>query len=145
MQYDGLKNQGFCRGAALGISVPGGDKVQNRYVGDIGDYVKLAILRALVPGRRLGVAWWLFPDESHNRDGRHVGYLERSNEWRRFDPTLFDGLKQIIERGERRVQALEALLPLGTIYCSDVIPCEARPPTRRPLERRRWFDQVNRS
>lgn len=43
--------------------------MQNRYVGDIGDYVKLAILRALLPGRRLGVAWWLYPDERHNRDG----------------------------------------------------------------------------
>jgi hypothetical protein len=40
--------------------------MQNRYVEDIGDYVKLAILRALSSRpsvRRLGVAWWLFPDE----------------------------------------------------------------------------------
>ena len=38
--------------------------MQNRYVGDIGDYLKLGILRALSPGYHLGVAWWLFPDES---------------------------------------------------------------------------------
>ena len=37
------------------------DAMQNRYVGDIGDYLKLGILRALSPGYRLGVAWWLFP------------------------------------------------------------------------------------
>jgi len=30
--------------------------MQNRYVADIGDYVKLAILRALSPDRNLGVA-----------------------------------------------------------------------------------------
>ena len=49
--------------------------VQNRYAGDIGDYLKLAILRALSRGYRLGIAWWLYPDESHNGDGRHIGYL----------------------------------------------------------------------
>ena len=38
--------------------------MQNRYVGDIGDYLKLGILRALSPGYHLGVAWWLFPDEA---------------------------------------------------------------------------------
>ena len=43
--------------------------MQNRYVGDIGDYLKLGILRALSPGYRLGVAWWLFPDEAHNGMG----------------------------------------------------------------------------
>jgi hypothetical protein len=35
--------------------------MQNRYVGDIGDYLKLGILRALSRGHRLGVAWWLYP------------------------------------------------------------------------------------
>jgi hypothetical protein len=60
--------------------------MQNRYVGDIGNYLKLGILRALSPGHRLGVAWWLYPDESHNRDGRHIGYLQRSDRWRHFDP-----------------------------------------------------------
>jgi hypothetical protein len=40
--------------------------MQNRYVGDTGDYLKLGILRVLSPGYRLGVAWRLFPDESHN-------------------------------------------------------------------------------
>ena len=54
--------------------------MQDRYVGDMGDYVKLAILRALMPGERLGVAWWRFPDEVHNADGRHVGYLRKPAE-----------------------------------------------------------------
>jgi hypothetical protein len=27
-----------------------------------------------MPGERLGVAWWLYPDEVHNADGRHIGY-----------------------------------------------------------------------
>ena len=51
--------------------------MQNRYVGDIGDYLKLGILRALSPKYRLGVAWWIYPDETHNADGQHIGYLDR--------------------------------------------------------------------
>jgi len=48
--------------------------VQDRYVGDIGHFVKLAILRGLMPCEHLGVAWLLFADEAHNADGRRVGY-----------------------------------------------------------------------
>jgi hypothetical protein len=66
--------------------------MQNRYVGDIGDYVKVAILRQLAAGKRLGVAWWLVPDEGHNNDGGHREYSRRPTEWRHFDPEPFDEL-----------------------------------------------------
>jgi hypothetical protein len=66
--------------------------MQNRYVGDIGDYLKLGILRARSPGYHLGIAWWLFPNEDHNRDERHIGYLGHPESWRHFDPRLFDAL-----------------------------------------------------
>jgi hypothetical protein len=82
--------------------------MQNRYVGDIGDYLKLSILRTLSPGYRLGVAWWLFPDEAHNGDGRHVGYLNRPDQWRHFDPKLFDALRRVVSSGQRNVRALQA-------------------------------------
>ena len=82
--------------------------MQNRYVGDIGDYLKLGILRALSPGYRIGLAWWLYPDESHNRDGRHIGYLHRPDQWRHYDPELFDVLAQIVSTDQRDIRALEA-------------------------------------
>jgi hypothetical protein len=97
--------------------------MQNRYVGDIGDYLKLGVLRALSPGFHLGIAWWLFPDESHNRDGRHISYLNRPDQWRHFDPDLFDTLHEIVSSGRRHVHALEAagVLP-GAIFASELIP-----------------------
>src|SRR5580692_11447676 len=119
--------------------------MQNRYVGDIGDYLKLGMLRALSPGHCLGVAWWLFPDEDHNKDGRHVGYLDQSAQWRHFDPQLFDALGEIVSSGQRDIRALEAanILP-NTIFASDMIPTNG-PFHQRSLGREEWFRGVQRT
>jgi hypothetical protein len=116
--------------------------VQNRYVGDIGDYVKFAILRALSPGYRLGIAWWLYPDETHNRDGRHVDYLDKPEQWRQFDPALFDTLCRVVRSATREVQALEQanILP-GTVFANELIPVHV-PANRRGEARREWFLSV---
>ena len=82
--------------------------MQNRYTGDIGDYVKYGLLRALVEGRRLGVAWYLFPDKGNTGDGRHIEYLQSPDCWRSRDPDLFDTLKRIVEEIGRSVDAVEA-------------------------------------
>ena len=113
--------------------------MQNRYVGDIGDYLKLGILRALSPGYRLGVAWWLFPDEAHNGDGRHIGYLNHPEQWRHFDPDLFDILVDVVSSGQRNLRALEAsdILP-GAIFAGEVIRSDG-PLAQRQQVRREWF------
>ena len=64
--------------------------MQNRYVGDIGDYFKYGMLRRLAKGRRLGVMWYLFPNEDHNNDGGHLSYLDDPDTWRHYDPELYD-------------------------------------------------------
>lgn len=116
--------------------------MQNRYVGDIGDYLKLGILRALSHGHRLGVAWWLCPDESRNRDGRHTSYLQRPDRWRRFDPELFATLAEIVGSGRRNVSALEAAsLLLGGIFASESMPM-SRPASLRAQARREWFKRT---
>ncbi len=81
--------------------------MQDRYVGDIGDFVKLAILRALSLGRRLGVGWWLHPDSGPPGDGRHIGYLDEPAVWRHLDPELFDALRGVVRSGRRQVAVLE--------------------------------------
>jgi hypothetical protein len=63
---------------------------------DVGDYLKLALLRALSPGYTLGIAWSLVPDESHNSDGRHVSYLEAPSSWKHIDSDLFDMLRAMV-------------------------------------------------
>jgi hypothetical protein len=96
--------------------------VQDRYAGDVGDYVKLALLRALAVAQPLGIVWYRVPDEAHNTDGKHTRYLKESK-WRRLDPLVFDALQAIIERGDRSVSALEGagLFPEAAFF-SDYIP-----------------------
>ena len=116
--------------------------MQNRYVADIGDYVKLAILRALAHDRSLGIVWWLFPDERHNKDGSHRKYLERHNEWKRFDPDLFDALLEIERQQKLDVHALENASGFrNAVFVSDPIPCEM-PYTQRPTDRNMWLASI---
>ena len=64
--------------------------LENRYVGDVGDFGKYGLLKALclpskVPGGcnlSLGVVWYLVPDES--KDGKLTGYLKDSSNNRRL-------------------------------------------------------------
>jgi len=87
--------------------------MQDRYAGDLGDFLKLGLLRWLVapsfdaPPHRLGVVWYLAPNESHNADGKHVAYLDRQNsagrQLRPLDPDLYDRLVAMVAGGERSV------------------------------------------
>ncbi len=117
--------------------------MQDRYSGDIGDYVKLAILRALAPGQRLGIAWWLYPDEIHNGDGRHIAYLDQPQIWRPLDPPAFDHLKAVVVSGERRVAALEnnTLLP-GAVYFREPVPTDGGSSARRSA-RMVWLERMS--
>ena len=75
-------------------------KVQ--YFGDVNDYRKFALLRLLatVGGFKIGVCWLLTPDEGSKRE-----YLGRPDQWRTFDPALFDLLKNVTR--ERPATGLE--------------------------------------
>jgi hypothetical protein len=107
--------------------------MQDRYAGDIGDFLKLGLLRALscaaagLPGLRVGVVWYLVPDESHNQDGRHVAYLDTSrplsDRLRRCDPDLYDRLARLVASGARSVEALEGsgVLPENSRTAPEVL------------------------
>jgi hypothetical protein len=121
------------------------DDLQNRYMGDIGDFAKYGLLRALGEGCRLGIAWYLFPDEAHNKDGRHTDYLKEANKWRQLDPVLFDGLCEIVRSGSRDVLEIERSELLGNaIYFSKPLSFQGKPGLRAQ-QRREWFNEMLRS
>jgi len=100
--------------------------VQDRYAGDVDDYLELGLLRWLVapsfesPPVRLGILWYRVPDESPATDSEHVEYLDPSTEsgaaLRPLDPRLYDGLASVVASGDRSVAALAAagVLPMDT-------------------------------
>ena len=102
--------------------------MQNRYVGDIGDFGKYGLLRALTgsgnetdPGDplRLGVVWYLYPDESHNSDGKFTDYLACSpknhSRFRACDPPLYEALSRLVVTGSRHI---------GAVRHSGILPCD---------------------
>ena len=93
-------------------------KVQ--YFGDVNDFRKYALLRTLSEvGRfRVGVCWMLtVADGSGHGDNR--GYLRQVDQWRRYDPALFDALASAPPKPTiddlRRVEK-EALIPDATFF-----------------------------
>lgn len=97
--------------------------MQNRYVGDIGDFGKYGLLRYLLKDNRLklGINWYLVPDETHNSDGGHISYLlnEKKNykKFRTCDNILYDALEEIVKpkrkanqivvKGGRNIEKIE--------------------------------------
>lgn len=79
--------------------------VKHQYVGDINDYRKYALLRALSAdgANRIGVCWMLTPDDG-GTDGNRRSYAK----YRHCDPELFDVLTPTLDdRSLRRVSYVE--------------------------------------
>jgi hypothetical protein len=119
--------------------------MQNRYVGDVGDFAKYGLLRTLTreTARRLGVVWYLVDDEKHNADGRHVGYL-RDPSFIRLDPVLHSTLERLVSTNRRSIRAVEraAILPPGTAFFRAAVSCQPAklvPRQERARRRAAWL------
>ncbi len=130
--------------------------MQDRYAGDLGDYLKFGFLRWLVPpgspaSPRLGVVWYRAADEAHNADGKHVAYLDpghrSSARLRRLDPDLYQRLASVVASGQRSTVALASagVLGAGTCFFGDLLdfadlPVAAR--AARQARRRSWAQRA---
>jgi hypothetical protein len=113
--------------------------MQDRFVGNIGDFGKLALLRCLMGGQTLAVCWYLTNGESGGKHDKSFDYLKRPDEFRHLAPEIFDALTSLVERapgGTRGVDALEASgLLADAIFHRTMVP--------RPLRlRRAWSEQL---
>jgi hypothetical protein len=99
--------------------------VKNQYFGDVGDYVKYAVLRRIETlGLRVGVNWMLTPNDD-SRDGRRREYLGFPEANRPLDPRLFDALRSWDEAGLRDVRAIERSGLLGAAFFPEYIEDDA--------------------
>ena len=130
--------------------------MQDRYTGDVGDFGKYGLLRYLTgqmetppSGQdiRLGVVWYLYPDESHNADGKYTGYLTDTPanhaRYRACDPELYDTMRRLVESNNRNIAAVQrsGILPASALYYE---PSLSFPPrtsrSDRQATRERWFE-----
>lgn len=94
-----------------------------------------------MPGRRLGVAWYLYPDEGHNADGKHTTYLDQPKKWRALDSELFDSLRRIVNT-DRTVARIEGDEILDARFHSDEIRTSDFVAAKRSQHRTDWFETV---
>ena len=140
--------------------------MQNRYVGDIGDFGKHGLLRFLSgmtdtecpePRLRLGLVWHFHHDEIHvgsrqkiNYDGGHVGFLRRTarddkTNYRNCDPDLWERLRDLVFRNAKCVHCAElsGVLPPDTAYYSaPLVFTPGMPPRLRREIRECWTNQA---
>ena len=139
--------------------------MQDRYTGDVGDFGKYGMLRQLcglcdedADPLKLGVVWYrpnpeLIASESVH-DGRYIAYLcpkqenvseKQEREYRCCDPPLYDGLREIVKRCDRRIEAVEksGLLPNVVFHRADVPgPVKGARGEARLAERQRWVNDA---
>ncbi|NYT04990.1 MAG: hypothetical protein GKC04_01255 [Methanomicrobiales archaeon] len=126
--------------------------MQDRYVGDAGDFGKYGLLRTLLamagPATALGVNWYYFSGHGEeSADGRHCRYLDpgypRAARFRVCFPEIYDGLQDIVRSGRRHISAIEAEKIIGrnVTYYSAPVPDGRMPSAARIAARLHWFEQ----
>lgn len=85
--------------------------MQNCYAGDVGDFGKFAVLRALAKGRRLGICWYRVDGEATSTSSdRRFQYLDDPERFQDLDRELFNAFR---EYSDRSVATLERFLVEG--------------------------------
>ena len=106
--------------------------MKDAYVGDIGDFANNGLLRHLCgmtgppmadeKPLRLGVAWYLTPENVRFQNGGTVGFLVRTvanlERFRQCDFPLYDKLEHLVISHRRNVKATRRarILPCNTLY-----------------------------
>ena len=96
--------------------------MQNRWVGSISDFGKLALLRCLVNGRRLAVCWYVTRRNGHDaaddeggHQDRYFDYLRRLDDFRSLAPDIFDSLKSIVDGTSPELRGITAIETSGLL------------------------------
>jgi hypothetical protein len=120
-----------------------GGVMQVGQIGGVGDFGKFALLRHLTKDRRLAVCWYLTGECNEGKDrDRHFDYLKRPDDFRHFDPEVFDRLLEF-DGGSRAL-----IDPLTELHMSGILEnavfLRQQVPRQASL-RRHWPDALVRS
>ncbi len=112
--------------------------MKHQYFGDVSDYKKYSVLRAISDNGQLRtmVAWLLTPNDQRN-DGNVNKYLNSPNEWRQFEPDIFDFLYEAVVVNQTKDLHLveeKGIVP-GTSYFWDILADNL-------AERQKYFERL---
>jgi len=111
--------------------------MKNQYFGDVNDYRKYGLVRALTGyGTLSSMICWMLTEDVDRPDGGKVSYLLQPDTWRGCDKELFDTIREaVIIEGERSVQVVKEkdIIP-GADYYETLL-------TDDKIERSEYFAQ----
>lgn len=105
--------------------------MKHQYAGDVGDLSKFALLQSLAETSRVGILWYLTPDESSGRfatDGRFTAFDHLA----RFDPKLVSRLKAVSSGARSIARLREEGLLNGIDEFDTLVPSQSA--------RKEWFE-----
>lgn len=112
--------------------------MKDQYFGDVNDYRKYGLLRALAGVTRLpiGICWMLTVPDGRS-DGEFRRYLDQPVRWRGHDPELYDKLRLLLTPGTGRSAQLARSWDLiaGAAYHEELLQDNAG-------SRRGYFDRA---
>ena len=114
--------------------------MKHQYLGGVNDYRKYGILRLLLQsGMTLGVCWMLTSNDASSEGGKR-SYLDHPDDWRCYDPELYDILRQVPPEPKARDLAIieqSALFSGARFWSRPLVPdCAER--------ERYWADMLDR-
>ena len=122
--------------------------MQNRYTGHVGDFAKYGLMRQFSgAGFRTALAWYLFPDENHNDNGKHIAYIG-GGEFKKCDLKLHDKMEWLVNNNQRNITTVEKskLLRVNTQFHCKVLDLINLPSffgkvgrQQRTKEREKWL------
>lgn len=94
--------------------------MKDQYFGDIGDYHKYSIIKAISLKGDLNVlVCWMYTQGDGRSDGRFIQYLSSPQYWRYYEPLIFDFLADAVLKQQCRKLALvesSKILPNTTFF-----------------------------
>ena len=123
--------------------------MQDRYVGDVGDFGKYGLLRWLCredkhgSELRLGVLWYRFDRTDNSNDGGHTQYICNPSRTelhlRQCDTELYGEMEWMVKSNKRSIAAVEAsrALPADTLFFNGVLSFGQA--ASKDEERRNWI------
>ena len=102
--------------------------MKNQYFGDINDYKKYGLLRAISSASNLSILIaWMLTENDGSTDGKFIQYLQEPEKWEHYDPPLYRELANLLnDCSERNVGLIEdSVLLNGSDYYSKLVPDDA--------------------